>query len=185
MKEIAHAQAGEPEIICQFVVSTAHSDCVASYLPMLAGVARSISEVGLYAPMSLPKLLYSVTDTEPLLPTGSNSASDEPIAMSSHNGATDSFSFDVLATEGSFTTEPFHRFGNAAAAHHPPAVGGSGDWLTGGVNGNTDPVVTKFGINCKERAGISQNSTRLLTHSSVNGKHNYMCRLSSAVSSSH
>lgn len=123
-------------------------------------------------PMSRPKLLYPETCTEPLLPTGSNSASDEPRAMSSHKGVLDS-SNDVFAVEGesrSFTTEPFHRFGNPASAHHPPAVVSSEDWLTGGVNGNLDPAVTNFGN--KERMGINQNSTRLLTLSNVNGKRN-------------
>lgn len=120
--------------------------------------------------MSRPKLLYSETCTEPLL--GSNSASDEPRAMSSHKGALDS-SNDVFAVEGesrSFTTEPFHRF-NAAPAHHPQTVVSSEERLMGGVNGNLDPAVTNFAN--KERMGINQNSTRLLSFSNVNGKRNY------------
>lgn len=120
--------------------------------------------------MSRSKLLYSETCTEPLLPTGSSSASDELKAMSSQKGALDSSNdvFPVEVESRSFTTEPFHRFGNPASAHHPQAIVSSEDWLTGVVNGNLDPAVTKFGG--KERTGINQNSTRF--HS--NGKRN--CR---------
>jgi hypothetical protein len=73
---------------------------------------------------------------------------------------------DQLELESpSFTTEPFHRFGNAAAAAHRQAAafprvpngggrGGSSEArLTGGVDGKSDPEVAAYVT--KERGGYA------------------------------
>lgn len=119
--------------------------------------------------MSLPRLLYSESGAEPLLPAVSdNRATDNPKAMSSKTDASD----DIFSSNGeslSFTTEPFHRFGNAAAAHrNSPAVQSTEDRLMGGVDANSDPEVAKYAT-AAGNLGMSQNSTRFISLNSVNG----------------
>ena len=56
----------------------------------------------------------------------------------------------------SFSSEPFHRFGNTGFEHMRQAtaqgLGGSGDKFSGGVDANSDPEVAAFAYN--ERTGI-------------------------------
>ena len=117
--------------------------------------------------MSLPRLLYAESYREPLLPLGTR-AGGEPLDMSylKRGEASDADKNDQLELESpSFTTEPFHRFGNAAAAAHRQAAafprapnGGGRDGssearLTGGVDGKSDPEVAAYVT--KERGGYA------------------------------
>ena len=123
--------------------------------------------------MSVPKLLYADSYLEPLLQPGksggsSGSSGGDPSNMSLKISETSDadISDQLEIASQSFATEPFHRFGNAAAAEHRRAAAfprvaaggkGSGDdgasegRLTGGVDGNSDPEVAAYVI--KERGG--------------------------------
>ena len=126
--------------------------------------------------MSVPRLLYAESYREPLLPLengggssgSSGSGGGDPLNMSSKRSETSDadISDQLEIASQTFTTEPFHRFGNAAAAGHRraaafprvPAGGkGGGDdgssegRLTGGIDGNSDPEVAAYVV--KERGG--------------------------------
>ena len=130
--------------------------------------------------MSVPNILYSETIQEPLLiappskeyGSSSKQASSSRKAMSSSRTSdfveVDQTNFPMEETH-SFSSEPIHRFGNAAAAQHrraaaalarsrsphPHLPGGdesSDGRLTGGVDGSADPEVAAF-ANKKRTAG--------------------------------
>ena len=129
--------------------------------------------------MSVPKILYSETIQEPLLiapPSKGDVGSSSKQASSSRKAMSSSRTSDFVEVDQtnfsmdethSFSSEPIHRFGNAAAAQHrraaaalarsphPHFPGGdesSEGRLTGGVDGAADPEVAAF-ANKKRTAG--------------------------------
>ena len=132
--------------------------------------------------MSLPRSLYSESNREPLLPTSrplDNGASRSRGIVMSETGLS-IFPTLVETSGASFTTEPFHRFGNAAAAG--AAQNGAaplrspgrpdGDETTdarflGGVDGGINPEVVEFAIQEQQEAGTGSRPAGI---NSANGK---------------
>ena len=104
--------------------------------------------------MSLPRLLYSESYREPLLPSGTSSCrgggGDPPSRRRGNSDADITSDIQLEIDSQSFATEPFHQFDNAgieadwraAASPHLPAGGAAGGSpegrLTGGVDENSE-----------------------------------------------
>ncbi|CAI8006543.1 hypothetical protein GBAR_LOCUS4775 [Geodia barretti] len=121
--------------------------------------------------MSVPKYLISTEGGvhEPLLSSQhtTKATSERNMSVSRKSDANDEDFSDIqpVVQTHSFSSEPFHRFGNTGFEHMRQAtaqglggggagngVGGSGDKFSGGVDANSDPEVAAFAYN--ERTGI-------------------------------
>jgi two pore calcium channel protein 1 len=115
--------------------------------------------------MSVPKYLFSTEGGvyEPLLslqhPTKAKSERNMSVSRKSDANDEDFSDIQPVVQTHSFSSEPFHRFGNTGFEHMKQAtaqrlgggagngVGGSGDKFSGGVDANSDPEVAAFAYN--------------------------------------